>query len=212
MFYYKVIFFQCRANLEALYPNNTEASIEIDSTITTTIFESNESTPKSFTRQPSAPFSAGQQQLLDQLQISNSSAEFLEAIYWAVNLDLGQNSSQNIFLHSDLLAESTDIFHDNVFINFTFQNTPLSDGRIPGNGYRSVENISEPLTQTPATLNIHYQCWRWVGKPGLLALIDVLVPTLVLFTFFLSLFFFGYKAWHGRNRPRNFPLHAHTNL
>jgi hypothetical protein len=211
VFYCRVITSPCRANLKALYPNNTEASIEIDSTITTTVFESNESTPKSFTRQPSAPFSAGQQQLLDQLKISNSSAEFLEAIYWAVNLDLGQNSSQNIFLNSDLLAESTDIFHDNAFINFTFQNTPLSDGKIPGNGYRSVENISAPLKQTPATLNVHYQCWRWVGKPGLLALIDVLVPTLVLFAFLLSLFYFAYKAWHGSNKPRNVPLHFETN-
>jgi hypothetical protein len=144
--------------------------------------------------------------------VSNSSAEFFQAIYWAVNLDLGQNSSQNIFLNSNLLAESTDIFHDNVFINFTFQNTPLSDGRIPGNGYRSVENISAPLTQTPATLNVHYQCWRRVGKPGLLALIDVLVPTLVLFALLIFLFYFVYKAWHGRNKPRNFRLHTQTNM
>jgi hypothetical protein len=44
-----------------------------------------------------------------------------------------------------------------------------------------------------------------------LALIDVLVPTLVLFAFLLSFFYFAYKAWHRRNKPRNLPLHFGTN-
>jgi hypothetical protein len=189
------------SNSPALYPNATEASLNTDSTITTVVFESNESKPTSFTRQPSTPFSTGQKLLLDQLNIFHSSAEFFQALYWAVNLDLGQNSSQNIFLNSDLLADSTDIFHDNIFINVTFQDTPMSDGKIPGDGYRSVKGISEPLTETRATLDVPYQCWTWVGKPGLLALIDVLVPTLVVFALFILIFYLISKYCFRRMRP-----------
>ena len=142
---------------------------------------------------------------MQQLNVFNASEEFFEAVYWAVNLDLGQNSSQNIFLNSDLLADSTDIFHNNTFVNFTYQNTPLSDGRIPGDGYRSIKDISAPLVQTPATLDVSYQCWTWVRKPGLLAFIDVLVPTLVLFAFLALIFYMISTACFSRNRPCGFP-------
>jgi len=205
VFYCRVATSIWLANSKALYPNNTEASIHTAATITTTVFESNRSTPTSFTRQPSTPFSPGQEQLLRQLNIFNGSEEFFEAVYWAVNLDLGQNSSQNIFLNSDLLADSTDIFHNNTFINFTYQNTPLSDGRIPGDGYRSVKDISAPLVQTPATLDVPYQCWTWVRKPGLLAFIDVLVPTLVLFAFFTLILYMISKACFSHRRLCRFP-------
>jgi len=113
--------------------------------------------------------------------IQESGNELLTAYYWALNYDLGQNSSQNIFGSPNLLADATDIFHNNPFINDVFQNTPLSDGRIPGDGYRDLQHTVGPVVQTPAVLDEIYSCWKWVPKPSFLRLIDVLVPTIVLF-------------------------------
>lgn len=173
----------------ALYPNDTSTSIATDSAIITSFTLTNSSQPTSFTKLPSTAFSAEHVSILNKLQIFNASDEFFASFYWALNLDLGQFSSQNIFTDASLLSDATDIFHNNVFINFTYQETPLSDGKIPGNGYRSVKNLTAPLTQTPANLQATYQCWRYVRKPSLLALIDVIVPTFVLFALLLFAFY-----------------------
>lgn len=180
----------------ALYPNDTQHDIDTDSSITTIFSLSNASQPTSFTRPSSTQFTPQHLAALNSLQIANASAEFFDTLFWAINLDLGQFSSQNIFYNTNLLSDATDIFHDNLFINFTYQNTPLSDGRIPGDGYRSLEDQTAPLVQTPAKIDTTYQCWRWVRKPALLALIDVIVPTAVLLTLlcllvyvFISLFY-----------------------
>jgi hypothetical protein len=126
-------------------------------------------------------------------------------MYWAVNLDLGQFSPQNIFTDDVLLADATDIFHDNVFINFTYQETPLSDGRIPGDGYRSVKDLTAPLKQSPAIIDLTYQCWHWIRKPSLLALIDIIVPTFVLFVFFCLAFYLLISLLFARKNPSNSP-------
>jgi hypothetical protein len=150
---------------------------------------SNSSVPISFTRQPSQPFAAEQQALLNSLTISDASTEFLTAYYWALNYDLGQISNQNIFGNPTLLADATDIFHNNSFINDVFQNTPLSDGNIPGDGYRDLQNKVAPIVQTPAVFDETYSCSKWVPKPALLRLIDVLVPTIVLFILIIFLIY-----------------------
>lgn len=165
----------------AIFQNTTNGDIVNTSTISTVVSLSDQSTPISFTRQPSQAFSIDQQALLDNLTIANGTTEFLTAYYWAINYDLGQINSQNIFGSSDLLAKATEIFHNNPFINNTFQETPLSDGTIPGDGYRGVQDRTGPLTQSPAVFDEIYFCWKWVPKPFLLRLIDVLVPTIVLF-------------------------------
>lgn len=188
----------------ALYPSDTQTNLDTDSTIATSFVLSNSSQPTSFTRPPSTAFSTAHLDLLNELQIFNASEEFFTAVYWAVNLDLGQFSSQNIFTDPDLLSDATDIFHDNVFINFTFQETPLSDGRIPGDGYRSFKDVSVPLVQTPATIDTTYHCWQWIRKPALLALIDIIVPTIVLFVFICLTFYFVIGLLFARKRPSIF--------
>jgi len=169
----------------AIFSNDTQSDITSKSTITTSVSVSNSSTPISFTRPPLGSLSAGHQALLSNLTIANGTFEFLTAYYWALNYDLGQISRQNIFGNPDLLADATDIFHDNVFINDTFQDTPLSDGRIPGDGYRQLRARTGPIVQSPAVFDQMYNCWRWVPKPFLLRLIDVLVSTAVLFILIL---------------------------
>jgi hypothetical protein len=173
--------------MKALYPNDTQSNIGTDSTITTSFILSNSSRPTAFSRPPSTPFTEAHQSVLNQLQISNASAEFFATLYWAINLDLGQFSSQNIFTNANLLADSTDIFHDNVFINDTFQDTPLSDGNIPGDGYRAFINSTLPPIQTAAYINAIYQCYKWIRKPFLLALIDIVVPSVVLLALILGI-------------------------
>jgi hypothetical protein len=166
--------------MTALYPNDTQHNIDTDSTIITSFSLLNSSQPASFKRPPLTQFTSQHLAALNSLRITNSSAEFFDTLFWAINLDLGQFSTQNTFYNPNLLSAATDIFHDNIFINFTFQNTPLSDGKIPGDGYRSVASRTAKLAQTSANIDLSYQCWKWVRKPFLLALIDVIVPTAVL--------------------------------
>lgn len=168
----------------AIYPNTTETISDFTTALITTSFsQSNSSQPTTFTKQMLEAFSPQHLALLNNLRIFDASNEFMKSFFWAVSLDLGQFSASNIFTNSDLLASATDIFHNNSFINNYFQNTPLSDGKIPGDGYRQIQDKSGPLTQTPAVLTTSYLCWKWVRKPLLLALIDVAVPTLVLLVF-----------------------------
>jgi hypothetical protein len=164
-----------------VYPNNTQSNIDTYSTITVEYMLSNSTTPENFTRQPLTDFSSQAVDALNELQLLNASTEFFDSFYWAINLDMGQFSSDNIFTNSDLLDDATDVFHDNPFINFTFQETPLSDGEIPGDGYRYIKEAQVALVQTPAYIDARYLCWTWVGKPGLAAFIDVIVSTAVLF-------------------------------
>jgi hypothetical protein len=138
--------------------------------------------------------------LLNNLRIFDASNEFMKALFWAVSLDLGQINGNNIFTNPDLLASATDIFHNNPFINNFFQNTPLSDGKIPGDGFRHNQDKSLPLIQTPAVLTATYLCWKWVRKPLLLGLIDIAVPTLVLLVFIgLPIYFIGASLFSRRN-------------
>jgi hypothetical protein len=164
-----------------IYSNDTQNDIDTDSTVTTSYLLSNSSQAVSFVRQPLLQFSSDQLAALNNLQILNSSQNFFDAFYWAVNLDLGQFNPQNILTDPTLLLDATDVFHDNAFINDTFQQTPLSDGAIPGDAYRFLQNESDPLVQTPANILATYQCWKWVGKPSFAAFLDIIVPTLVLF-------------------------------
>jgi hypothetical protein len=191
--------------MSALYPNNTESDLDTDSTITTSFILVNSSKPTSFTRQPSTAFSPPHLALLDKLQILNASGEFFDTVYWAINLDLGQNSSENIFTNPDLLSDATIIFHNNSFINFTFQQTPLSDGKIPGDGFQVGKDMNIPLKQTPANIDTTYQCWQWVRKPSLSALIDIVVPTLVLFAFICLTFYLIINLFFARKRPSIIP-------
>lgn len=194
--------------LQVVLQNDTDGDIINKSTIGTVVALSNQSTPISFARQPSQTFSVDQQALLDNLTITAGASQFLISYYWAINYDLGQINEQNIFGNSDLLADATDVFHNNSFILDTFQETPLSDGTIPGDGYRAVKDKTGPLTQTPAVFDETYFCWKWVPKPFLLRLIDVLVPTVVLFTLILLLLYllfycvFSTKMF-GKRDPRS---------
>jgi hypothetical protein len=168
----------------AIYPNATGTTNDFTTALITTSFsQSNSSQPTIITKQVFEAFSTQHLALLNKLRIFDASNEFMKSFFWAVSLDLGQFSQYNIFTNSDLLATATDIFHNNSFINNYFQNTPLSDGKIPGDGFRQIEDKSGPLNQTPAILATTYLCWKWVRKPLLLGLIDVVVPTLVLLVF-----------------------------
>ena len=173
----------------AIYTNDTRTNIFTNSTITTTFALANSSRPTTFTKSAATTFTPAHLALLNDLQIFNASAEFLTSFYWAINVDLGQFSDQNIFTNSELLADATDIFHDNPFIADIFQNTPLSDGKIPGDGYRAYENKTAPPIAVPAIIETQYLCWKWVRKPFLLALIDITVPTLVLWLFICFAFY-----------------------
>lgn len=169
----------------AIYPNATDATNDFTTTalITTSFSQSNSSKPTTITKQVFEEFTPQHLALLNRLRIFDASNEFVKSFFWAVSLDLGQFSDNNIFTNSDLLSTATDIFHNNSFINNFFQNTPLSDGKIPGDGFRQIKDRSGPLAQTPAILATTYLCWKWVRKPLLLGLIDVAVPTLVLLVF-----------------------------
>lgn len=185
----------------AIYPNTTEQSGDFETAlVTTSFYQTNQSKPTTFTKNTFEEFSPQYLTLLNNLRIFNASNEFMKAFFWAVNLDLGQSSDNNIFTNPDLLSNATDIFHDNMFINYYFQNTPLSDGKIPGDGYREIRDESAPLVQTTAILTTSYLCWKWVRKPLLLALIDIAVPTLVLFVFIgLPIYFIGASLFSRRN-------------
>jgi hypothetical protein len=183
----------------ALYSNASGANLDEDSTLTTSFFLSNSSKPISYTRQPSTSFSAPQLDQLDELQIPDFT-EFLTSLYWAVNLDLGQFSPFNIFTNPDLLSAATEIFHDNAFINDTFQNTPLGSGVIPPDGYAAYMNDTDPVNQTSAFLSGQYDCYQWVRKPLLSALIDVVVPSVVLLVLICFLIYAAFLACFPYNR------------
>jgi hypothetical protein len=173
----------------AVYSNDTRKDVFTNTTVTTTFALSNSSRPTSFTKSASGNFAPEHLTLLNNLQIFNASAEFMKALYWAINFDLGQFNDRNIFTSSDLLADATDIFHNNPFIADVFQNTPLSDGLIPGDGYRAYKDETAPPTPVPAVIATQYICWKWIRKPFLLALIDITVPTLVLWVFICLAFY-----------------------
>lgn len=188
----------------ALYPNNTNTNIDTSSSITTSFMLTNSSQPAVFTRPPQTDFTSEHLLFLRALQIENASAQFFDTLFWAVNLDLGQFSPRNIFTDPPLLADATDVFHNNAFINDTYQDTPQSDNEIPGTGYRELQGESAPLTQTPAYFQGTYQCWKWVGKPFLAALIDVLVPSIVILSVISATVYYLSRIRVGR-RGNGFP-------
>ena len=164
----------------ALYTNTSQDDIDSLSTITTSILLSNTTSRTTLQRPPSESFSTDNALLLKQLGLSEA-LNLFTILYWAIDLDLGQQHPQNIFLNASLLDPETLVFHNNSFIVQTFQNTPLADGFIPGNNYGAIPNQPVPLTHKNAVIITDYQCWKWSRKPGFKALIDVLVPSIVLF-------------------------------
>jgi hypothetical protein len=175
------------------------------------VFESNSSKPSQLTRNAGAQFSSEYTALLDKLQIPNA-LEFFTVFYWAIDLDLGQSASQNIFLESSLLTPATHVFHDNVFINDVFQDTPLSDGTIPPSSYQLVGAESDPLAQTDAFISVNYQCWRYTGKPIFLAIIDVVVPSVVLLALICLIFYALWAICFRRSKSSIPTRHSNSRL
>jgi hypothetical protein len=175
--------------------NQSHSDIVAHSTFTTSVFESNSSRPTSFTSPNSTNFSPEEVALLGKLQIPNV-LQFFTSFYWAVQLDLGQSDPQNIFLDKSLLSSATRVFHNNDFIGNVYQNTPLTDNTIPGDGFPNAQGSVAPLSQTDAFIAVEYQCSRQTGKSALLALIDVIVPSVVLFVLIcVILYALGWCIW-----------------
>jgi hypothetical protein len=175
--------------------NQSQSDIVAHSTFTTSVFESNSSRPTSFTSPNSTNFSPEQVTLLEKLQIPNV-LQFFTTFYWSIQLDLGQSDQQNIFLDKTLLSSSTRVFHNKDFIGNVYQNTPLTDNTIPGDGFPNAQDSVTPLSQTDAFIAVDYQCSRQTGKPAVLALIDVIVPSVVLFCLIcIILFALGMCIW-----------------
>lgn len=168
--------------------------------MTTSFSQSNSSRPTTLTKNAFEGFTPQHLTLLNNLRIFDASNEFMKAFFWTVSLDLGQINGNNIFTSPDLLASATDIFQNNPFINNFFQSTPLSDGAIPGVGFRQIKDKSALLSQTPAVLTTSYLCWKWVRKPLVLGLIDIAVPTLVLLVFIGLPIYFAVASLFTRKR------------
>jgi len=87
-----------------------------------------------------------------------------------------------------------------------FQDTPLSDGTIPPSSYQLVGAESDPLAQTNAFISVNYQCWKYKGKPIFLAIIDVVVPSVLLLALICLIFYALWAICFRRSKSNYTPV------